>query len=431
MRWIEPVYTAALGAASALAPLFSRGEGKLARGLRGRAGVLVRMTAWAEAQRDPDRPLAWFHAPSVGEGLQARAVIERFRERCPEAQVAYTFFSPSAEGAAARMPADFSDYLPPDLPRSVERALDLLRPSVLAFSKTDVWPNLTREAERRGVRLALLSATLPAASSRLRAPARALLGPAYRRLQRVAAISEADADRFSALGVPPERREVMGDAHFDRVLARARATDHRSDLLRPLEADAHAVTIVAGSTWPADEERLLPAVAAARRDGTLLRLVLAPHEPTEAYLTECERRLDEVGLPHRRLARLGGRWSGTEVLLVDRIGVLGELYALADAAYVGGGWGSAGLHSVLEPAAFGVPVVFGPRHANTREAGDLVERGGAFSVATPRALRNRIRALATDAGRREAAGAAALAYIEDGQGAADRGAAVVEELLRG
>lgn len=429
MSWTESVYTAALRLARGALPLLARGEGKVARGMRGRAGVLERMERWAVEGRDPARPLVWFHAPSVGEGLQARAVMEAFRARNPEVQVAWTFFSPSAEGMARRMPADFADYLPLDLPAEVGRALELLRPTVLAFSKTDVWPNLTREAARRGVRLALLSATLPARSSRLRGPARALLAPAYRRLDRVAAISAADAERFDALGVPAERRSVMGDAHFDRVLERAAATDRRSPLLAPLAAEPGWVTLVAGSTWAADEERLLPSVAALRRGGARLRLVLAPHEPTEAHLSESERRLDGLGLPHRRLGDPAGRWDASEVLLVDRVGVLGELYALAEVAYVGGGWGSAGLHSVLEPAAFGVPVLFGPRHANAREAGDLVARGGGFAAATQKVLDHLLAEMVGSPRKRERAGAAARAYVEEGLGAAGRGAGVVEELM--
>ncbi|HEX2211017.1 MAG TPA: glycosyltransferase N-terminal domain-containing protein, partial [Longimicrobium sp.] len=206
MSIAEALYTAALRAARPLLPLAARGDGKLARGVRGRAGVLERMEAWARAHRDPARPLVWFHAPSVGEGLQARAVVEAFRERRPDAQVAYTFFSPSAQAFARTVRADCADYLPFDLPGDVRRALDALRPAAIAFSKTDVWPVLTREARARGVRLAMLSGTLPASSSRLRGPARALLAPAYRRLDRVAAISADDAQRFGALGVPAERR---------------------------------------------------------------------------------------------------------------------------------------------------------------------------------------------------------------------------------
>ena len=424
MSAAERAYSVALRAAGALLPLLARGDGKLARGIRGRRGVLERMRAWAEQERDRGRPLVWFHAPSVGEGLQAMAVMAAFRARRPDAQVVYTFFSPSAEGIARRVPADFADYLPLDTPAAVGRALDLLQPDVLAFSKYDVWPNLVAEAKRRGVRVALLSATLPASSSRLRGPARALLRGAYARLDAVAAISPDDAERFGGLGVAPDRRSVMGDARFDQVRDRAARVDRGSDLLAPL-ADSRP-TLVAGSTWEPDEERLLTAWAALPPGPR--RLILVPHEPTLVHLHRSEELIVGAGLSSVRLADVA-KHPRADVLLVDRVGVLGELYALADAAYVGGGWGSAGIHSVLEPAAFGVPVLFGPRHRNAREAAELVAAGGAFSVPSPEELAARLGALLADESTRRRAGEAARRYVESGLGAAERGAELVGSLL--
>ena len=429
MSAAETLYTLALHAARPLLPLAARGDGKLARGIRGRAGVLERMEAWARAHRDPARPLVWFHAPSVGEGLQARAVVQAFRARRPDAQVAYTFFSPSAESFARTVPADVADYLPLDLPRDVRRALDALRPDVIAFSKTDVWPVLTREAKARGVRLALLSGTLPASSSRLAGPARALLAPAYRRLDVAAAISADDAERFGALGVPAERRSVMGDARFDQVWARAQAVDRASALLRPFDGFA-GVTLVAGSTWPADEDVIVPALAAMADSDPPLRALLVPHEPTPAHLEALEARLRAHGITGAvRLSRVEAGAEPGRTVLVDRVGVLGDLYALADVAYVGGGWGTAGLHSVLEPAAFGVPVFFGPRHANAREAAALIAAGGAFELRPGEPAEAQIAPLVRDAARRGAAGDAARACVQVSLGAAERGAAIIERLL--
>lgn len=426
----ERLYTLALCALGPMLPLLAHGEGKLARGIRGRRDVLDRMEAWGRDGRDPARPLVWFHAPSVGEGLQARAVVEAFRRRRPDVQVAYTYFSPSAERFAATIPADFADYLPLDRPGDVGRALDALRPDVLAFSKTDVWPVLTREARRRGVRLAMLSGTLPAGSSRLRGPARALLAPAYGRLDHVAAISPADAERFGALGVPARRRSVMGDARFDQVWSRAMGTDRAAPHLRPL-LGSPATTLVAGSTWPADEERLLPVVRALLDAGHGLRLVLVPHEPTPAQLARTDAALDALGLAHRRHSAVVADADAAlpPVVVVDRVGILGDLYAAADLAYVGGGFGTAGLHSVLEPAAFGAPVLFGPRHANAREAGELVSAAGAFAAADGEELRDRLTRLVADGAARRGCGNRAREYVRAGLGAAERGADVVEALL--
>jgi len=425
----ESIYAAAVAAARPLLPLLARGEGKLARGIRGRQGVVERMEAWAREHRDPTRPLAWFHAPSVGEGHQARAVVERFRARRPDAQVVYTIFSPSAERFARGVPADFADYLPLDAGADVRRALDALRPGVIAFSKYDVWPVLTREAASRGVRLALLSATLPPSSGRLRGPARALLAPAYARLDAVAAISPDDADRFAALGVPADRRRVMGDARFDQVWGKMEAVDRASPLLAPF-GGFEGITLVAGSTWPEDEAHLLPALAALRRGSRTIRVILVPHEPTPEHLARSEAALDRLSMRHVRLGSLDPA-SIPEVVVVDRVGVLGDLYALADVAYVGGGFGTAGLHSVLEPAAFGAPVLFGPRHANAREAAEMIAAGGAMEVEDAASLERALAGLIDVYEIRGHAGGAARAYVERNLGAAERGAEIVEALLPG
>lgn len=250
-----------------------------------------------------------------------------------------------------------------------------------------------------------------------------LLGPAYRRLAKVAAISEADAERFGALGVAKRRRSVMGDARFDQVLQRAAGAGN-SPWVQRLASQQH-FTVVAGSTWPADERALVAALAAARPWSPPLRLVLAPHEPTPEHLGGTEALLQAAGFSSQRLAEVADSPVTADVVLVDRVGVLGDLYALADLAYVGGGWGTAGLHSVLEPAAFGAPVLFGPRHANAREAQELVDLGGAFSAASEDDLAARIRSLRDDREARGVAGAAAAAYVESGRGAAGRGAELV------
>ena len=135
-------YRALLRTASVLAPLGGLVNEKFARTIALRRGVGERLAAWGRRARDPSRPLAWFHAPSVGEGLQARTVLQEFRARHPDWQVAYTYFSPSAESFAAGIGADIADCLPIDTPEAVNAALDALRPSLLVFAKLDVWPEL-------------------------------------------------------------------------------------------------------------------------------------------------------------------------------------------------------------------------------------------------------------------------------------------------
>jgi 3-deoxy-D-manno-octulosonic-acid transferase len=401
-------------------------ESKFLRALRGRRGIRQRYRDWGSAHRDRSRPLLWMHAPSVGEGLQARPVLELARRRRPDAQLAYTHYSPSAVSFARGLDVDFCDYLPFDTPGDARVALTALAPTALVFSKLDVWPIITREARAGGVRLGMISATLARASSRRSRTAGALLRQAYAALEVVGAIDNADADRLVELGVRPDVIAITGDTRYDQVWLRAQRVDRAAPMLERLRQPRP--TLVAGSTWPADESVLLPSFEALHRAGGELRMIVAPHEPT---LDHVARLLEWAKRAHLSVARLDEPAQSTaDVVVVDRVGVLGELYALADFAFVGGGFHAAGLHSVLEPAAFGAPVLFGPRHGNSRDAGLLAQRGGGAAVADTTELTRRMRQWTTDTTARRDAGDAARALVRSGVGAADRSFALVERLLR-
>ena len=410
--------------ARALAAIAPASRNKLVATFASRRGVRDRFRRFA---RDPSRKLLWMHAPSVGEGLQARPILELARAARPGLQLAYTWFSPSARSFAASLDVDFRDVLPFDAAADMRAALGALAPTVLVFSKLDVWPTLAREASRRGTRLGLVSATLADASSRRSPLASAILRDAYARLERVGAISAEDADRLVALGVPAARVSVTGDTRYDQVWARAQRAGRDGELVAPLRSDRF--TLVAGSTWPTDEARLLPAWTrvVAQAKGDRPRLVIAPHEPTAAHLAPIERWAAAEKL---RCARIGDPTSAhADVVVVDRVGVLGDLYSLADAAYVGGAFHAAGLHSVLEPAAFGVPVLFGPAHQASRDARLLLDADAAVTVADGGRLERTLETWLAMPDERRAAGQAALAVVHRGLGAATRSWALIESLL--
>ena len=426
---MRPLFAAAYEVAARLAVaaagIAPAGESKLLRTLRGRRGLAARYRAWASTHRDTTRPLLWMHAPSVGEGLQARPVLERLRRSRPNLQLAYTHFSPSAEAFAARLDVDFHDYLPFDAAGATRGALDALQPAALVFSKVDVWPTLTREARARGVPLGLISATLASDSSRRGGVAAAMLRAAYESLDAVGAIDPDDAERLAQLGVRREVIEVTGDTRYDQVWARAIAVDRSSPLLAALGSPRP--TLVAGSTWPADERVLLTAWGALRRELPDARLIIAPHEPTVAHLDPIERWAERGGLTHARLGTAAAR--AADVVVVDRVGVLGDLYALATVAFVGGGFHAAGLHSVVEPAAFGAPVIFGPRWRMSRDAGLLLEARGAAAESESATLAARLREWLMSDGARRSAGDRAQSVVRSGIGAADRTVALVTRLL--
>lgn len=417
-------YAVAALAAELVARLPVPGDGKVARSLRARRDATDRLIAWAATHRDPTRPLIWVHAPSVGEGLQARPLLERLRERHPEWQLCYTFFSPSAERFAASLDVDVRGYLPFDRAGTASRLIAALAPTALVYSKLDVWPLLTEEASRRGVRLGLIAATMSEGSGRRGPLARALSREAFAALDAVGAIDPADADRLVDAGVQRNRITLTGDTRYDQVAARAAALDRESPLLTRLRSVRP--TLVAGSTWPADEKALLPAWRALRVAVPDARLILAPHEPTAAHLVPIQRWASEAELS---LATLDRATSEHDVVLVDRVGVLGDLYALGDAAFVGGGFHAAGLHAVLEPASYGIPVLFGPRYHGSRDARILFECRGAEPVHDTQELARALRILFTENDTRERAGEAALATVREGVGAAERSVTLVEGLV--
>lgn len=430
MRTVAIAYQGAQQALRVLTPLFVGGRSKLARGLAGRQGAQDRLAAWADEHRDTTRPGLWLHAPSVGEGLQARAVLEALKRGLPTLQTAYTHFSPSAEELAANIPADVSDYLPWDLPGSVGRALEYLRPDVVAFTKTEVWPVLVEEAEARGARAAMVGGTVPPGAGRSRWMARKLLGPTWQRLSLVCANTPEDEEGFRNLGVSTEVIHVTGDPGIDSAAARARTADPEAAYLRPFHEDARP-TVVAGSTWPADDVVLLPALQAARRAVPGLRAVLAPHEPTFRHVDSLRAMMESRGWRTATLGEVERSKSvgGVDAVVVDRVGVLAHLYTIGDVAYVGGGFHDMGLHSVLEPAAARSPLCFGPRHRNARAAAELLDCGGASTVEDPAELAEVLGSWLEDENARDYAGGCAFGYIERHLGAAERTAALLADLF--
>ena len=411
-------------AASALVPLIAKGSSKLARGDRARRAALEQWRQWSTTHRDRSRPLLWVHASSVGEGLQANAVLERLRRRNPAWQIVSSFFSPSAEALARRQPVDYAGYLPYDIRSNVGPLLEMLAPTALVFTKLDLWPELATGAEARGVKLGMIAGTVSPRSGRGHPVARWLTRPGYQVLDRIGAIAEPDANRLIDLGAPAAGITITGDPRFDSALERAQAI-RLDDPLRRLTAGAP--TLVAGSTWPSDERVLLDAFREVRNRSPSARLILVPHETTHVEsLTAAVRRAE---WPHVRLTELGDEVPA--IVIVDRVGRLATIYGGARAAYVGGGFGSAGLHSVLEPAAFGVPVIVGPRWQSSREAGLLISAGGARAVTSVESAAQLAETWVewSDPEASAASGARALEVVTRGLGAADRNAALVEELM--
>jgi 3-deoxy-D-manno-octulosonic-acid transferase len=415
-------YRLAVAILRPLIPLAARVNSKLARAHAGRRESAVRFQAWGASHRDPSRPLALVHAASAGELRQAEPVLRRLRMARPSWQFAVTCFSPSGEAVAAGLPADVSGLLPWDRPDEVRALFSALRPGIVVVSRLDLWPELAFEARRRGAALALIAATLRPRSGRLQWPAHSILAPAYALVDRAAAVSQADSVLLQRLGVPPARITVEGDPRYDGVLERVADAAPVPD---------QAPRLVAGSTWRPDEVVLLQAFAAVRARRPEARLVLAPHEPTPGALARLARMARQLNLPSPvPVDAPAGAEAPLKVL--EAVGGLAPLYGTGTVAYVGGGFAQAGLHSVLEPAALGIPVIVGPHWQENRDAAVLQQAGALVGLEAADPVDSLVRqwlAWLEHGDARRLAGAAARQAVLAGAGAADRCTALLLELV--
>ncbi|MEO8478962.1 MAG: glycosyltransferase N-terminal domain-containing protein [Gemmatimonadota bacterium] len=387
-------------------------------GHSGRLAAPSDLESWARSERDATRPLVWFHASSVGESLQSLAVLATLRARRPDLQAVVTRFSASAERLTNQFDVDHIGYVPYDRYADVERVCRAIRPDLMVFTKVDVWPELATGARRHGARTALIAGTVDPESSRLRWPSTLITRPGYRALERAGAISELDGAGLVRLGVEPRRIVVTGDPRVDSVLARV--AHHRPGRGDPL-------LMVAGSTWRRDEEHLLAAFRTVRSRHPGARLWIVPHEPTTDAIAAIAARAASLDLPPARVGR-----SLEPICIIAEMGVLADRYADAGIGYVGGGFGERGVHSVLEPAAVGIPVLIGPHDRGVRDARVLAEAGGLVRISRSAPERGLTDQWLDWLDRPEEArrrGEAGRAALEADRGAAGRSAELLVELL--
>lgn len=366
----------------------------------------------------------WIHGVSVGEVEVALSVSAAIARRSPGRSRLVTASTPAGRALLARRAVAAgvgARAFPLDLPRSVKRFFDAVRPRLLVLVETEMWPVVLREARRRGVPVLVANARLGERSARRYAAGRRLFKPLFASLAAVAARTPEDAVRFASVGVAPERVFVAGDLKFDRAEPDPPPFADRARRLaggRPV--------LVAGSAAEEEIPVFLEISAALRRDGLEILLVLAPRQP--ASFETAVTRAEAAGLVAARRSRLDDAPSRPDVLVLDTIGELAGTYRLGDAALLGGTFAPRGGHNVLEPLRAGLATVVGPSIHGIRRtveaAGDAVVRASDALQAT-RLLRD----LLGDPGRRERAREAARGLFRAHGGATDRVAACASRLL--
>ncbi|MBL0174300.1 MAG: 3-deoxy-D-manno-octulosonic acid transferase [Ignavibacteria bacterium] len=389
-------------------------NGKVRRGLRGRRDLLPNLRAsmaLAEGAR-----CAWVHVSSMGEFEQAKPIIEALKAAVPDLCVVVSFFSPSGYDNSRRYPhADVVTYLPVDTRRNARDFLAAVRPDIAVFIRYDIWPNHVWACEDAGIPLVLANATMRDNSARLSPLARAFHRRLFNAFDAILTISESDANAFRRFALTKPLIEPAGDTRFDRVAGRADAA--RGKKLIPDKLVAGRKVLVVGSSWSEDEEVLLPALFTIMKNDARVLAVLVPHEPTIEHLETLEYKLKGKAASIR--FSFLAEYADEPVILIDSIGILLSLYASADVAFVGGGFKS-NVHNTLEPAAYGIPVLYGPKIQNSREAEQLREAGGGFIVQNKREAYRLLRTLLSDEDRRRDAGERAGTFVRTRAGATQR-----------
>jgi 3-deoxy-D-manno-octulosonic-acid transferase len=419
------LYSACLSVAFVLAVPFylwkGRGTGKYLRNFRERLG---RLPAGLEAR---GRASIWIHAVSVGEVLAARTLVVPLKQRFPDLNVfvSTTTLTGQAVARSSVKGADGLFYAPFDFRSSVRRVLEAIRPRLLVLVETEIWPNLIHEARLRGARIAIVNGRLSPRSFGRYRWIRAFLEPVLAEIDVFAMQAEPHAERIRALGARPERVRALGNLKFDALEAPAPS----ATLRQLLSATGGRPLWVAGSTVDGEEPQVLAAFRTVRAALPDAALLIAPRHPERFALVPSL--VEAAGFTAVRRSALGdAAWNGRDVLVLDTLGELAQVYAFASVVFVGGSLAAAGGHNVLEPAVAGKAVVVGPHMENFQEIADqFLAEQALVQVGTADELARATLDLLQDAARRDAVGERARALVARNRGALERTLDALAELV--
>ncbi len=391
---------------------------KARKWVAGRRNWKTRLAGELERKNPEGRPWLWMHCASLGEFEQGRPVLESIRQSHPGYALLLTFFSPSGYALRKDSPlADVVSYLPLDTAANARYFLRAVQPRLAFFVKYEFWYHFLRELDRQAVPALLISALF-----RPRQPFFRWYGGLFRRMlgtfRYIFVQNKASLRLLNQLDI--DTGILAGDNRVDRV-AHLAAMVPDYQLVKAFCRQARVLVI--GSSWPPDEAVLLPLVNHRLPPGW--KVIWAPHEVADK---NARRLLGRIRQPAQRYTQLEvGALADARVLLVDTIGMLAGLYQYGRVAYIGGAFAT-GLHNTLEPAAFGLPVLFGPHYHKFTEAVRLVERGGAFAVHDADELHQQFQNLLDDEAW-QVASREVQAFIAENQGATEVVMRYVEKLL--
>ena len=387
--------------------------------------VKVRKTLFQELREhyeafDRRRMNILIHVASFGELEQAKPIITRLKQEISDVHIHLTFFSRSGYDNAyyKYKDADLITYLPLDIRRYSENFLDYAQPDMVIFIRYDVWHTFAAVLQERGIPALLVCATfnLKKVTNPL---TRRLYKKTYQSLYAILAIR--DSDKYALSELELSDIKVVGDTRFDQVMIRKGVAENQPHILPERiwnkQLAEHRLIIVAGSTWEKDEELF----TALDRSKNFL-LIIVPHKTDKEHITKLKK-----SFPGSILYSQIDSFNREDTIIVDSIGKLFELYRYADIAYVGGGFG-AGVHNTLEPAAWGVPVICGPKIERSLEISEMKAFGGARIIHTADDLNTVIQRALSDIPYRTLLGRNAQAFVEQNLGAVDKIIDVIDKV---
>ena len=360
-----------------------------------------------KAKIKPTDKTIWFHAASLGEYEQGLPVIERIKEKYPTHKIIISFFSPSGyEVRKNNTLADATVYLPLDSKKNVSRFIQLVHPEIVFFIKYEFWPNYLNELKSQNIPTYLISGIFREKQAFFK-----WYGGFYRKALDAFTYffvqNENSLQLLHQLG--KENAIVSGDTRFDRVVS-ILERDNTLDFIA--EFKNGTTTIVAGSTWHKDEELLIDFI---NSNSTDTKYIIAPHNIKQDQIQQLKNNCTKKIVLYSE--KEGKELKDYDVFIIDTIGILTKIYSYADIAYVGGGFGNPGIHNILEPATFGIPIVIGPNYSHFAEAIELVQIGGCISVNNPENFQAVLNELISDSLVQKSKGNLSAQFVQKNKGA--------------
>lgn len=374
--------------------------------LSGRKNIFNDLRNWRKTIGAGDK-LVWIHCASLGEFEQGRPLIEKIKNDYPVYKILVSFFSPSGyEIRKNYSGADGVFYLPMDGKRNAFKFTEIVKPTLVIWVKYEYWYYYLAVLKQENIPVVLVSAIF-----RKNQPFFKGYGRLWRRMLECFTQIFVQNEHSAALldTIKIKNAAVAGDTRFDRV------TDNAEKLLslpdKIVKFCKNYPVIVAGSTWEEDEE----VIVHYAKIHPHIKFIIAPHEIEKERLDEIKKLFGDAVL----YSEFSGEDEDARIMVIDNVGMLSGLYALADVTYIGGGFNESGIHNISEAAVFGKPIIFGPQYGKFREAVDLVDIGGAFSVETALELEAIINKLLNDHQLLKAAGEICKNYVFENRGASD------------